>query len=68
MEKPTILIRNRFYTKSEIFRAVTTTVLAMVYEYEKNPNCWADLWIKGEGLSEQEQVSFIAIANKLVCF
>ena len=41
----------------------TEKVNNLVTEYKKDPNCWAELWISGENVTEEERKLFIKLAT-----
>jgi hypothetical protein len=42
----------------------TEKVNDLVAEYKADPNCWAELWIRGENVTEDERKLFIKLATK----
>lgn len=40
-------------------------IAKLLKEYKADPNCWPALWIKGEGLSVDEEKYFVCEASKI---
>lgn len=36
----------------------------LVFEYNSDPNCWPELWIAGENITESDKQKFIYLTTK----
>ena len=42
---------------------VSEKILSLVAEYKAGPNCWPELWIAGECLTDEERSQFITLTT-----
>ncbi len=58
-----IQIRNQLYSRYQLEQFITDKVREEVKEYQRDPNCYPDLWAADSNMTENEQIAFIYLAT-----